>query len=126
MTVGFSTSLVNDILNAICNGIPFTTPGNFVGLHTGDPGLNGTSNLSVMTLRKIANFGTPINGLVDLTTSLTWVMTATETITHLSVWSSPAGGSFYWSTELPSPITKNSGETLTLNACQLTIGPLAA
>ncbi|SLH92165.1 Uncharacterised protein [Mycobacteroides abscessus subsp. massiliense] len=53
-------------------------------------------------------------------------MTATETITHISIWDASTGGNFQWSAVLSVPKSVQSGDTLTLTNCGLSLGPLAA
>jgi hypothetical protein len=52
-------------------------------------------------------------------------MTATETITGISIWSAATGGSVYWDVSLTSSQTVNNGDTLTLQTCTLAIGTLS-
>lgn len=131
MTVGLSTAnLANRILDHIRGGTAFTQPaGLHVKLHLGDPGAAGTANPSVVLTRSQATFGAAASGAIALTgTNPSWSMTATETISHISVWDSSAtsGGNFLWSAALSVAKSVQSGDTLTLTSCGLSLGALAA
>ncbi len=128
MTVGIhTTNLANRWLN-ILRGTAFTPPGGtYVQLHTGDPGANGTSNLSAVTTRSQATFAAAANGSIALTgTNPSWNMTANETISHISVWDASSNGNFLWSAQLSVSKSVQPGDTLTLTSCGLSLGPLAA
>lgn len=127
MAVGLSTTNVaNAMLNAL-RGTSFSAAGTFIALHTGDPGASGTSNPSSNTARQSASFGAASNGVIALSATPTaWTMTATETLSHISVWSASSGGAFLWSAVLSSPRGVASGDTVTLSTCTLQFTPLAS
>jgi type IV secretory pathway TrbD component len=52
-------------------------------------------------------------------------MTATETIVALSIWTAATGGLPLWTVQLTASQAVNNGDTLTLNTCSLSVGPLA-
>lgn len=131
MTVGLSTAnLANKILDHLRGGTAWTQPsGLYVKLHLGDPGANGTSNPSTVATRSQVNFAAASAGAIALTgTNPSWSMTATESISHISVWdsSSSSGGNFLWSAALSVTKSVQSGDTLTLTSCGLSLGALAA
>lgn len=131
MTVGLSTAnLANKILDHLRGGTAWTQPsGLYVKLHTsaGDPGAAGTSNASAVTTRSQATFAAALAGAIALTgTNPSFSMTATETIGYISVWDALTGGNFVWSAALASNKNVESGDTLTLTACGLSLGALAA
>jgi hypothetical protein len=121
MAVGLSTvNLANKILDHIRLGTAFAQPaGLFVKLHTADPGAAGTTAASAVTTRPAATFGAAANGLMSLTNTPSWSMTANETITHISVWDNASTGNFLWSAALGTPKAVNNLDTLTLTACTL-------
>lgn len=126
MAVGLSAALVNNWLNML-RGVAFTAPsGLYVKLHTGDPGAVGTANASVVTTRATLTLAAASGGAIALTgTPLSWSMTASETISHISVWDSASAGNFLWSVQLAVPKTVANSDTLTLVTCGLTLAPLA-
>lgn len=128
MTLGIHTvNLANKWLN-ILRGTAFTVPtGIYVELHLADPGGAGTTSPSAVTTRVVATFAVAASGAIALTgTNPSWLMTGTETITHIAVWDALTGGNFLWSAILSASKTVASGDTLTLTTCGLSLGALAA
>lgn len=129
MTVGLHTAnLANKILDHLRGGTAWTQPGGiYVKLHTGDPGSAGTANASAVTTRAAATFAAAASGAIALTgTNPSWSMTATETITHISVWDASTSGNFLWSAALSSSKSVVNLDTLTLTALGFSLAPLAA
>lgn len=121
-TVNFANALLNTV-----NNTSFAIAATWVQLHTGAPGASGTSNLSVVTTREQALFNAAASGAIGLATTPTaWNMTATETITDISLWTLSSAGLFLWSAALSVPKTVANGDTLTLNTCTLSLAPLAS
>jgi hypothetical protein len=128
MAVGLSVAnLCNKILDHIRLGTAFAQPaGLFVKLHTADPGAAGATAASVVTTRPAATFGAAASGSMALSNTPSWSMTANETITHISVWDNATAGNFLWSAALGTAKAVNSGDTLTLTACTLSLSTQAA
>lgn len=126
MTYGIhTTNLANNLLNTL-GGASFVAAGAWAQLHTGDPSAAGTANLSVNTTRRQLSFAAASAGSVALASVPTaWNMTATETIVAISIWTASSAGSMLWDVALTSSQAVNNGDTLTLNSCSLSIGPLA-
>jgi hypothetical protein len=121
-TVNFANALLNTI-----NNTSFAIAAIWVQLHIGTPGANGTSQPSAVTTRQQATFSAASAGAIALASSPTaWNMTATETITDISVWTLSSAGLFLWSAPLTISKNVSSGDTLTLNTCGLSFSPLAA
>lgn len=128
MAVGLhAVNLANRWLD-ILRGTAFTAPsGLYVKLHTGDPGAAGTANASVVTTRSQATFGASSGGAIGLTgTNPSWTATASETISHISVWDNSSAGNFLWSAALSVSKSVQSGDTLTLTTLGVSLGALAA
>lgn len=129
MTVGLSTTnLANKILDHIRGGTAFSQPGGlYIRLHVGDPGSAGSANTSAVGTRSQATFAAASGGAIALTgTNPSWSMSGTETISHISVWDASTGGNFLWSAALSVAKSVQSGDTLTLTSCGLSLGALAA
>ena len=128
MTVGLSaTNLANKILDGIGRTGTFPTAGTLhVKLHTGDPGSAGTSNASAVTTRGAATFSAASAGSMALSNTPSWSMTATETITHLSLWDASTSGNFLWSVAVTTSKSVVSGDTLNLGTLTLATTPIAA
>lgn len=129
MAIGISVSgLANRILDHLRGGTAWAQPATLrVQLHTGDPGANGTANVSAVTTRSQATYGPAAGGAIALTgTNPSWSMTATEDIKYISVWDAATGGVFLWSAQLAVVKSVQAGDSLTLTSCGLSLGPLAA
>lgn len=127
MTVGFATTgLVNKWLNML-NGTAFTAPtGIYATLHTGDPGVAGTTNPSAVTTRSAVTFSTASGGALALSNTPSFTMTATETITHVSYWDATTSGNFLWSAALTTSKSVSATDVLQLTSVGVSLSPLAA
>lgn len=129
MAVGYHAgNLANKILDHFRGGTSWTQPaGIYVQLHTGDPGSAGTANLSANTTRVRVNFSAAASGAIALTgTAPQWTASATETISHLSFWDASTAGNVLCSSQPATPRSVVSGDTLTLNTCNMSLAPLMA
>lgn len=128
MPVGVSTTNVaNPILDWLRGVTPSTVPALHMKLHTGDPGAAGTAAASAVTARQLITMTGASGGQITLNTVAgAWTMTATETISHFSVWDNGTAGLFLFSGTLVTPRSVNSGDTLTLTALTVAVTPLAA
>lgn len=126
MTAGLASAHAHGILN-LFRGTNYAAPaGVFVKLHTGDPGSAGTANASAVTTRNQVTFAAPLNGSMALSSLAGYSMTATETITHISLWDAASGGNFLESATLTASKNVTNGDTLTLTTLTLTYTPIAA
>lgn len=126
MAVGFAAATLNAWLNVL-RGTNYTgLAGLYVKLHTGDPGAAGTANASSMTTRNALTLAAPSGGSAALSSLAAFTMTATETITHVSVWDNATAGNFIGSGALTASKAVNSGDTLTFTTFTTTISPAAA
>lgn len=128
MAVGISTvNVANAMLNWLRNVAPAAVPALWVQLHIGDPGASGTANTSVVTTRMQATMNVASGGSMTLSLiSGSWSMTATETITHISVKDASTGGTFLFSAVLTASKNVVAGDTLTLTVLTVSHTPLAA
>jgi len=126
MTAGLASAHAHGLLN-LFRGTNYTAPaGVFVKLHTGDPGASGTANASAVTTRNEATWAAPAGGAMALSSLTGYSMTATETISHISLWDAATAGSFLQSAALTTPKSVNDGDTLTLTTLTLSYTPIAA
>lgn len=128
MATGISTANVaNPTLDWLRGVAPSSVPGLYVKLHIGDPGASGTANASAVTTRRQATMNAASGGSITLSAiSGSWAMTATETITHISVHDDATSGNFRWSVALTTARSVVNGDTLVLTALSLNQSPLAA
>lgn len=126
MTIGLnSNNLAHPMLNGI-RGTSFSIAALWIQLHTGDPSSAGTANTSAVTTRQSATFAAAASGQIALSASPTaWSMSASETVSCISVWSASTAGNPLWTANLTVPKTVANGDTLTLNTCTLSLAPLA-
>lgn len=128
MTTGISAAnLATNWLNML-RATAFTAPaGQFVKLHVGDPGAAGANNASAVTTRSSATYTASSGGsALALSNTPTWSMTATETISHISVWDAASAGNFLFSAALNTPKSVNNGDTLNLTTLGFSMTPQAA
>jgi hypothetical protein len=125
------TTYANKVLNHMHTATASTAPaGNFVQLHTADPGVAGTTAVSAFgsTGRKTLTFNTASAGAVASSNAPQWATWAsgTETITHISVWDAASTGNFLYSIALATSKTVTNGDTLNLTSTSVSLAPLAA
>lgn len=113
----FSDSQRNTWLASITGAV-------WVNLHLGDPGTAGTANPAANTTRMQAAFLVPAGGATSNSAGVTWVgVPATETYSHVSLWSLASGGVLRGTDALPVPVPVTGGGnfTLAIGALQLAI-----
>lgn len=128
MTLGLSQAMATSRLNTY-RATNHTAVSPFVKLHAGDPGVAGTANASAVTTRNAATFAAP-TGTTTITMALSalasYAMTATETITHISIWDAASSGNFLESAALTSGVPVINGSTLTFSSLTIGESPIAA
>lgn len=131
MAAGWNPVLVDTILDSIFSAGTWTPPAaSWLQLHTGDPGVNGTGNLSSFGSRVALTWSSATGGSKSLSASVTvtasWAGTSPETITHVSYWDSSSGGTFIVSDQLAASVTVNTGDALNLPSATAPWSPIAA
>jgi hypothetical protein len=125
MTVGIITAVANGLLNTF-RGTAYTSPAaTYIKLHTADPGAAGTTSPSAVTTRQAATFTASTVGALVLSNAPAFTMTATETISHVSIWDASSAGNLLWTAALTTPKAVNATDTLTFNTLGLSLAPLA-
>lgn len=113
----FSEAVLNKMLNAVAARADYTQEADvYIQLHTGDPGSNGTANVATENTRQLATFGDAAeSGAISNTDAITWTnLAATETLTHISLWSASTNGTFLGSDDLSASKNVNIGDTYTI------------
>jgi hypothetical protein len=127
MTVGMSSYLANALLNGSFHATTFTAPTTvYAKLHTGDPGAAGTANASAVTTRNAVAFNAASAGAITMSSLAGYSMTATETITHISVWDASSAGNFLYSIVLTASQAVVNGNTLNFTSISVSFTPIAA
>lgn len=130
MTAGLHTvNLANPLLDTLSNTSFAAGAVTAVKLHTGDPGSAGTSNASAETTRKALTWSAASSGSKSIAATLpqwaTW-SAGSETISHVSVWTSTTAGNFLYSFALTASKSITNGDTLNITAHSVALTPLAA
>lgn len=130
MTVGISaTALANVWLNILRNTTGTAIATVFVQLHTADPGVAGTTGVSVgSTTRNSITWNAASGGSMTLSAmGGSWTNGGTsETISHISFWTASTAGTFLGSAALTASQAWASGNTFSLNSCTWSLTPIAA
>ena len=131
MAIGLNPVIADQLLDALFSGAAFTSPaGCFIQLHTGDPGVAGTSNISSFTARTAITWNSAAGGVKSISAAVTittsWSGTSPETIGYVSYWSASTGGTFITSDQLLAPVTLVTGAPLNLPTLTSPLTPLAA
>lgn len=137
--MAFSQYLADKILTWV-KGTTFPTALSnvYISIHTGNPGVNGTSNDVTSTVTGSANRtavassaftaagnasggGREITntGVVQITTNA--ANASIQTITHFGVWDAATSGNFLASGELTSSVGVQAGDTVQFNVGALAI-----
>lgn len=108
-----SVGVRNSILDAIARNTALQIAALHVQLHIGDPGAAGTSNPAAETDRIQLTFGAAAaSGSISTTADAEWTnVAATETYSHVSLWSASTGGTFVGAAALAAPKDVNLGDT---------------
>lgn len=127
MTVGLATTTLANKWLDMLRAVAFTAPAaTYIKLHTADPGAAGTNAPSAVTTRQLATFSAASAGAIALSNSPSFTMTATETISHISVWDASTAGNLLWTATLTTPKSVVNTDTLTFTTLGVSLTPLAA
>ncbi len=124
MTVGLASAIVNGWLDGT-----FATATCYVKLHTADPGAAGaTAAAAGSTTRVQATMGAAAAGSKAMTSmASTWTNGGTsETLSHISLWTAAAAGTFNGSAALSASQAWVNTNTFTLTALSIAVTPIAA
>lgn len=116
MALGVTAAVVDGWLAS------FSAP--WVALHIGDPGATGTANPSAGSATRLAaTMSTPTDGVTSIVgTTGPWTNGgATETLSHVSLWSAASAGNFLGSSALTTSVAWSSAGRFTLSALTITI-----
>lgn len=119
MSGDFATPGASALLSGIA--LPATL---YMQLHTGDPGTNGTANVAAVGVRKSLGYTAPSGtGPIGVTNSaqVQWTnVPASETITHVSLWSAITAGTCWFIDDCPDT-SIFTGDSVTLLTGSLSI-----
>ena len=87
MAVGVSTAVANALADQHDN--------EWIQLHTGDPGANGTANVASNSTRQQISLAPASGGIANSDAVVEWTnVPATEVYTHASLWTASTAGTF--------------------------------
>lgn len=111
----------NAALEHLVGRTSMTQPTNlYVQLHTGAPGVNGTANVANLSTRTITGaFSAAAAGATDNDAAIAFTGTATETITHASVFDALTVGNAFWHFALDTSQGVNASEAIEFAAGDL-------
>lgn len=124
MTIGVAASVANGWLDGT-----YATATAYVKLHIGDPGAAGASNASVGSTTRVQATMAAASGGSKAMSSMasTWTNGGTsETLSHISLWTAAAAGTFQGSVALTASQAWASGNTFSLTSLTIAITPIAA
>lgn len=94
----------------------------YVKLHVGDPGEDAVLSPATETTRKLVTFSAASSGQKASSNAPSWTsLPATETITHISLWTAATAGTPLFYGALTSSIAVRVGHSLTFNAGALVV-----
>jgi hypothetical protein len=126
MTVGLAAAQATAFLNVYRNTAASAVATPFVQLHTADPGAAGTTAVANASTRNAIAWGTPSAGSMALSTLPDFTGTASETITHVSLWTASTAGTFLQSFTLTAPQAIILGSVLHFSTFTVSMSPVAA
>ena len=127
MSTGPTAYLVNKMLDHAMRNVIYTPPAivYFKG-HTGDPGAAGAGNPSAQTTRYAVTFAAAASGLILLSGNPELTLTASETISHGSLWDGATAGNCLWTFQAAVAKGGVAGDIIRLTSLQLGFTGLAA
>ena len=118
--MSFSNYAEDAIIDALFNNTALQKANRYAKLHIGNPGEACTANAATETTRKSITGAAASGGTFTSTNDLVWAsLPADETFTHVSIWDHVSAGNALIYGALSTPISKLTGETLTIAAGDL-------
>ena len=98
----------------------------YVSLHTADPGLTGTDEVTGGSYaRQLASFGAPADGgggrQIDNPAAISFTLMPAVTVTHVGIWDALTAGNFIYGDVLTASQVVNSGGTFEFPIGDLTV-----
>jgi hypothetical protein len=123
ITSAISTYAANALLEHMTGKTSWTKPTTvYVQLHTGAPGLAGTSNVAATSTRTTSGgFGAGSNGTVLNSANIDFTAAANETITHFSLFDASTAGNNLWGDAVTASKAILTGQTVRFGAGVLSL-----
>lgn len=126
MTVGITAARANAYLDTYRNSAASAIATPFVQLHTGDPGAAGTTAVANASTRNAISWNAASGGSMTLLSLSNFTGTASETITHVSLWTASTAGTFLQSFTLTASQAIILNSILSFSTFTVSFSPLAA
>ena len=127
MAVGLHTvNLANVIIDYLRGTAPGAIASLNIQLHTADPGAAGNTAISAVTTRQVLTLAAGAGGAGVLSNSPVFTMTATETISHVSIWSNISAGIVLYTGALSVAKSVVNTDTITFTTATISFTPLMA
>lgn len=116
-----STYFADLLLDILANTSFVSAP--YVQLHTGDPGVAGTTNVATNNSRALIQWAVAAAKSKATNADISWAsVPASETYSYISIWDAGSGGNFLWAGALVAPVAVTVGQTFTIASGTLTAG----
>lgn len=111
------------LLDHLLSNTALTSPATvYAKAHIGDPGEDGTGNPATVTTRIAMSFAAAAAGSISNNAQTLWdPYSASETITHISIWDAATAGNCLAYGALTSGITVNNGDPFSLESGDVTV-----
>lgn len=126
MAVGLSAAVANAHLETYRNTASPARATVFVQLHTADPGAAGTTAVANASTRNAITWAAASGGSMALATLSDFTGTASETITHVSLWTASSAGTFLQSFALSASQAIILASKLQFTTFTVSFTPIAA
>jgi hypothetical protein len=116
-------SLRNDVLDKVLRGVDFTSPSPlYLSLHDGDPGTNGSNELSASPYaRQETAFDAASGGQCVNSNQETFDIGESTTVSHVGLWDASTGGNFLWRGTLDLNKNVEDGDQILFDAGDVTV-----
>jgi hypothetical protein len=118
-----ATDTANDMLDKVFKDSAFSYTPVHVSLHTGDPGDNGSNEVTGGSYSRQQQSATEWNGAssgtITTNTNIDFTDMPNVTVSHVGIWDSATGGTFLWGGPLDENKNLDSGDTLRIEAGDL-------
>lgn len=128
LTVGFAPALVNAWLDCFGTAQGVIGPALFAKIHVGIPGVAGVTSPSVGdATTKAVTWGAAAGGVKAISNTPVWTNgSATESISHVTLWKETGATTFQLSGALSTPQAWVSTNTFTLTSFSVSLSPVAS
>lgn len=119
----FTVATANKVLNKLLRNQDFQHPSQiYVSLHTGDPGEDGTNEVTGGGYkRQLVTFSTPSNKQTSNPSDIEFDNMPACTITHMGLWDAETEGNFWWGGQLVVSKQLDAGDTVRFKAGDLDV-----